>query len=469
MDKDKKKKYDGVEYIPSSEAASRELERKQAQARAKRRAAKASPARKPQKKANYGIFFAITMFTGVMVCVIVGLIVFNSIIKDKPKKPSTGSQTASVATPRPTDSPIIFTDTQSVTAMVSSALPDAKLSLLDLNSGKNMVLAVDSTATLKSKYGDVIVYSQIAPGDIVEVKYSGDTISELAYSSHAVEYRDISDVKIDTVEQVMTIGNTNLQYNNDIYLDGGLSHADLLSIKPTDVVSIRYLDNTVWYFSLSKSHGYIDFINKEHVENGIIEIDNNIMMPIEDSEKVEVLEGTHKIVVKGGNVEPISEEITITRGETATVDLAEMVLKKGFLILRMKQPDCTVYVDDEQIPTDEPMQFEYGEHKISATKSGFLPWEDTFVINGPSLELSVELTEEIKYCKLILTSLPEGAEIYIDNGYIGLAPLTVNVEYGNHTLLYRKEGYTTVSTPITLDTEERRYELRLQEEMPVMP
>ena len=54
---------------------------------------------------------------------------------------------------------------------------------------------------------------------------------------------------------------------------------------------------------------------------------------------------------------------------------------------------------------------------------------------------------------LQLTSLPSGAEIYLDNQYRGSTPGTItDVEFGNHTLEYRYAGYQRWSTSITVSS-----------------
>jgi hypothetical protein len=59
---------------------------------------------------------------------------------------------------------------------------------------------------------------------------------------------------------------------------------------------------------------------------------------------------------------------------------------------------------------------------------------------------------------LQLTSLPTGAEIYIDNQYHGSTPNTiVAVEPGNHTLEFRSNGYRSWRTTITVPSGTSNY------------
>ncbi|MDP2796684.1 MAG: PEGA domain-containing protein [Methanoregula sp.] len=59
---------------------------------------------------------------------------------------------------------------------------------------------------------------------------------------------------------------------------------------------------------------------------------------------------------------------------------------------------------------------------------------------------------------LNLTSLPSGSEIYLDNQYRGTTPVTIpDVGPGSHTLEYRRPGYDSWSTAITVTSGSSNY------------
>ena len=50
---------------------------------------------------------------------------------------------------------------------------------------------------------------------------------------------------------------------------------------------------------------------------------------------------------------------------------------------------------------------------------------------------------------------PEGAEVYLNGGYIGIAPVSFGKEAGTHIITLRKTGYETRSYTIQVDSEEK--------------
>jgi hypothetical protein len=55
----------------------------------------------------------------------------------------------------------------------------------------------------------------------------------------------------------------------------------------------------------------------------------------------------------------------------------------------------------------------------------------------------------------ITVSAPEGAEVYLDNVYKGLAPCTFTKIIGSQTITLRKDGYSTKSYSVDiLDDDE---------------
>ena len=62
---------------------------------------------------------------------------------------------------------------------------------------------------------------------------------------------------------------------------------------------------------------------------------------------------------------------------------------------------------------------------------------------------SPELSQETG--SLQLTSVPPGAEIYLDNVYHGTTPAAITIIHaGTHTIEMRMSGYEPWSTPVTI-------------------
>lgn len=478
-DKNKKpaeRGYDGVIYTPSSAATQGSYGTRGVVKKPAATTRKTGVKRKKRKhKSQLGVFLAATLFTGVVVCIIIFAMVFNSVIGETGATKGAADNSNVNLSSSPTietpiaSLPVSSEKTSTLTGIVKSIGTNGQLNVYDFNTGKSLNFIADNLSLLKNKYGEPIVFAEISIGDIVDVEYLDNSIKELFFSRQATEYKNISNVKIDTVEQIIEIGNDSFSFNDQLITYNKGETLDLSAIKPLDVLTVKFYKNIVWYMELNKGHGYIEFDGIDFIKDGVVEIDNNIIKSLDDFERLEILEGSHKVVVKGANITPISKEIYIERNAVAAIDLSELELLTGQLVLKVNQTDYSLTINGEEIDLTKPIELNYGEYAVTVEKDGYTPWEGSVEIKDRSNQLIVELTEKIQFCKFTVYSDPAGAEIYIDNFFIGISPCTQNIEYGTHSITYKKDGYKTINFDITLNTPEDSKWFWLQEESPFMP
>jgi len=475
-----KREYDGVIYTPGT-ASERGAQASRTSGRGRNGSASSSLSKAPTRKAGIkrrkkphksqvGVFLAATLFIGVMACVIIFALVFAPLINgtDSAVSSEVPEQAGiSIDTP-PAEATALSEKTQSMTGLVKSIGTDGRINVYDFTTGKSLNLVADNLSQLNDKYGAPILFAEISAGDIVDVEYIGNLIRELFFSRQATEYKDKTNVKVDMTERKIEIGNEVFSFNDHLVIGGDFN---LASLKPIDMVTVKFYKNVIWYIELTRGHGFLEFENIDIVMDGIVEVDNNIIKSLDEFDRLELSSGSHHLVVKGANVQPLSQEIYIERDETKKIDLSELTILLGQLILKVNERDYTVYIDDEEIDLKLPIELPYGSYPVVVEKQGFSPWEGTVEIIGRTNQLEVELLERVQFCQFSVTSTPTGAEIYIDNAFIGITPCTVPIEYGEHTLTYKKEGYKSVSFPLTLNTPtlSKPYEIMLQEDTPFMP
>ncbi|MDR1690101.1 MAG: PEGA domain-containing protein [Clostridiales bacterium] len=479
----RQEEYDGVVYTPGTAAKYQEENRRAPSAQSSRQTPGvvrrpavqtrkvAAKRRKRKQKSQVGVFLAASLFIGVVACIIVFAMVFAPLLTKAPDTTEEAqSNLPTQVTEQPAEiMPASLEETEELSGVVKSVGDGGTLFIYDFNTGKNLNFLVDNRSKLQDKYSNAIVFAEIEPGEIVDITYSGNTIRELIFSRQARAYPNSSNVTIDTELRQITIGNDVFSYNENIVTYAGGGELDLLSIKPIDEVEVKFFNNTVWYLGLNKGHGFMAFSGAESIVGGKVEIDNNIIRDLNDFDDFEILEGVHWVVVKGENVKPISKEVVVERGKTAEMDLSEMELLKGQLVLTVNEADYTAIIDGESADLTQPIMLGYGSHTIMVEKEGFFPYEGTFEITKEINPLTVELSEKILYSKLVVNSLPEGAEIYVDSLFVGVTPCSANIEYGTHTLTYKKEGYKVVDYELILDEPNEPFTVILQEEIPFMP
>lgn len=136
-------------------------------------------------------------------------------------------------------------------------------------------------------------------------------------------------------------------------------------------------------------------------------------------------------------------------------------------------PDSTVYLNGKQVGStplckcEGTNMLETGEYtlRLVPKDNNLLPYEEKIMINralltvvdrkfgsqatseGSIISLT-ELSDKTK-TEILVLSLPEGAEVFLDNEPVGVTPLTLpDVTASKHELKLRKDGYREKSIPI---------------------
>lgn len=90
--------------------------------------------------------------------------------------------------------------------------------------------------------------------------------------------------------------------------------------------------------------------------------------------------------------------------------------------------------------TSEVLKVTPGSHTIKVSKKGYLPYTDVFnVKKGKTTE--VEATLILYYGWVTVVSSPPGALVVVDGSKKGVAPVSLELPRGNHTIALSNKGY----------------------------
>jgi len=239
-----------------------------------------------------------------------------------------------------------------------------------------------------------------------------------------------------------------------------------------DILTLTGVGKTAWRATLVKGHGILSISDTYNIVNGKLEIDNNILKNLgEDTDSITLTEGPHHLVIKGDNIETITRDINIGAGMAPLyISLKDDVkLKTGWLSVQVNTQGYRLFVDNEEKPADQPVSLPYGSHDVRVEKDGYIPSEKTVVVNALSASVNMDLHPLARLGKIIADSVPEGAQVYVDSAYVGDTPIQVSIEMGPHTLLVSKDGYVSISFPITIERDSEPYNTYNIELNPVQP
>jgi len=94
-----------------------------------------------------------------------------------------------------------------------------------------------------------------------------------------------------------------------------------------------------------------------------------------------------------------------------------------------------------------------GNHELILSLKGYDDWNQMISVgSGQTSAVNVILVATpVSTGSLAVTSDPTGADIFIDDGFNGVSPLTISgLLPGTHTVTAKLQGYTDTSTNITI-------------------
>ena len=170
-----------------------------------------------------------------------------------------------------------------------------------------------------------------------------------------------------------------------------------------------------------------------------------------------VEEGEHQILYKlEGYVDRV-EKVIITSGDTKEIK-AELERQRGNLIIKSVPDDSEVYIDGEYKGKTgiDGLRIEgmvVGEYEITLKKPKYKDLTERHkVLYLATEEINMELTP--KPGKLLISSTPDKADVYIDGEKKGVSVLTLDeISAGNHKVLLKKEGYEDYEVNIFIESE----------------
>ena len=106
-----------------------------------------------------------------------------------------------------------------------------------------------------------------------------------------------------------------------------------------------------------------------------------------------------------------------------------------------------------------------GTYTVSVSAEGYKTYNGTVEINEPLVQLDVELEKIVpQKASLTFDSNPQQATVYVDNSVIGVTPFTIQLEYGEYEVTFKKQGYSDYTMTTTVNEEQKSISVLLTEE-----
>lgn len=383
------------------------------------------------------------------------------------------------------------------------------VTLQSADNGMKYELKVNDMTEFSDKYGGVCVVQQFVPGDIVDVTISvhSKTLLTMKNNAEAFEKDGISSFTINMNRGVFSTddGNYRITEKTAVISDGQESSADVL--KSGDVVTIKGIDRDILSLIVESGNGHVRVTGTEYFTAGWLQIGRSIIKPITDEMLIDVPEGDYDLVViyhgHGG-----TRHISVKRGEETSVDVSDLkgeLIKSGRITFSVTPPDAMpmIKINGQEIDYLQPVELEYGVYALEVSAEGYQTINEKISVGQEMANLDIELqpadstssdsavsksssstaapkavsaptiptpapstpsakdpAESGESGNAVSTATgtnrlyidaPEGAEVYYDGAYKGIAPCNFKKSSGTHVITLREDGYETRTYTITLD------------------
>ena len=168
---------------------------------------------------------------------------------------------------------------------------------------------------------------------------------------------------------------------------------------------------------------------------------------------IELLPGEHSVSVRAQRFLPYSGVINVPglgRHEQVSVQL---VPRWAEVLIESEPAGARIYAGEQQVgETPATIELMEGTHPISVVQDGYSAWDGT-VVAEPNTDKALPLIRlQPANAKLLVNSVPRGANVTVNGRYRGQSPLTLDLAPDvNYEIGLSKAGYGITSRKVRLE------------------
>lgn len=372
-------------------------------------------------------------------------------------------------------------DLQVVTGVVIQNNTDARqLQVRELDTDLINTLSYGASSVITDKFEEARDGEQIELGMILEVTYRMEDgwLVSAKVPEEVWEYKDVHRFSITSDESMMLVAGTKYRYSGTTFFGSGNDAIEPMELHEQDVLTIRGIGIQVYSAVRTLGHGYIRLTNYEDFVGGMAEISKNLIVPISDNMLITVAEGTYRLTLCRRRA-AATKTVTVRADEETVVDFSDYTVTAsnvGEVTFKIEPDGAELYLNGTAVNYSKPIALSYGKYNVTVSLTGYETYSGVLSVAEASKTIHIDLIEEkatasdstasptatpaaddnntvtkkIDSNHTITVSAPEGAEVYLDNVYKGLAPCTFTKVIGSQTITLSMNGYVTKSYSVDI-------------------
>ena len=292
---------------------------------------------------------------------------------------------------------------------------EAKASLNNLYMIQNMNMAeeiitlydLSNNETLQYRYGLMTQFldakgktsswSNFTSGRVVKIgnDQTKTILSKVQLSDKVWEQTGIKNYKVNTEDEMLTIGQTKYHLLDSTKVFSGENLSDPTLIGANDILTVVGQEKNILSVNITTGHGTIELMNTSKFDNSMIEIGTKVITNISgEGMKIEVAEGNYRLTV-ANNGYGGSMDVTVNRDQTTVVDLSQLEgegPKKCTITFTSTVENAKIYLDNQEVNAGESVTVNYGRHSLKVVADGYDTWNKTLIVNSESAEILLDPT-----------------------------------------------------------------------------
>lgn len=341
-----------------------------------------------------------------------------------------------------------------------------------LDKKEDITLAYDGATVVQDKFGSALVMTQLSPGEVVDVKYNSEfqKAGSVVTPADAWSYHGAARYDIDEGRGTLQVGSDTYRISGETKVFSEAEQISMDQILNQDVLSFRGMERDILSIVVENGHGYLNLENDEELIGGWIEVGQTVIQQITEDMLITAPEGNYMVRLSAGGVDE-TREVTIARNKETVLDVGDIEVPQpvsGQVSFSVSPIEANVYVDGVGINTSYPVLLPFGLHQITASAPGYDTVSEYFNVEGESTRVKLTLSasksstvsgneedsDKTSYHTITIQA-PADVEVYHDNLYMGISPVTFEKKTGSHTITLRKQGYVTRSYQIEVADDDR--------------
>ncbi len=320
----------------------------------------------------------------------------HSLIGETSKKETTEEESEEPEEPEETETE--KTDNEDGLYIVEAMDTSAEtITLLSLASGTMLRYNYSLTTTFLDEFGNHTSWSNFTPGQVVEIgdRLSSGALSSVSFSDEVWREDSVKDYKIDTSLMMMKIGSAKYHIPENVAVFSNDVVSALEGIGTNDVLRVIGKEKKILSVCVITGHGYIQILNAGIFDGSLLMVGKKIVTTVYENQIIEVPEGEYAITAASKGYGD-TKNYVVQRNLTTFVDMNEMLgegPKTCELTFKIGVPGAQIYVDGTLMEADVPHSVTYGAHKLMVSAEGYDTWNKTLVVNSPTAEIELSMTE----------------------------------------------------------------------------